>query len=145
MFNLFQWEKAKEKVDLLSRLVAERTARRMDNSALFEDAFTTLIRFAARPFNARALSTNWCEVWYSAGDCYFPYGQGKCAACREDAPCPDGYKPSFAYEYSSTGCWCVAQTPYITKICCDCTPHWNNPYVRHPLDCQCGQTVHNEV
>jgi hypothetical protein len=118
----------------------EHLARKTLNQYIFKGIFDSLISFSSHPFRLRSPSTEWCEIWYTAGDCYFPYGQGQCSNCRSDSPCPSGYHVSFAYNYTTTGCWCIAKSQ-STRVCCDCTPAWNNPYVRHGLDCQCPHTI----
>lgn len=128
----------------MNRLVvglSEGIARKVSDKAYLKEIFLSIITFVVRPFQNRGASTNWCEIWYSSGDCYFPFGQGVCPNCTSKLPCPHGYRVSFAYNYTTTGCWCVTVSPTITRVCCDCTPAWNDPYKRHDLDCQCPHTL----
>jgi hypothetical protein len=129
-------------VDRLAVYISQAIARRTGNDPFWKTFFISFLTWFNKPFRFRA-STEWCEVWYTAGDCYFPFGQGTCKRCRSDSPCPQGYHVSYAYDYTTTGCWCRPQTADLTKVCCDCTPSWNNPYFRHPQDCQCGHNVHH--
>jgi hypothetical protein len=124
-------------LDTLSKYISIKIARNVENLPIFRLMFLSTISFAKNPLPSRSPSSNWCEVWYYLTDCYFPFSQGICKNCRPDTPCPELYRVSYAYNYATTGCWCVAISETVNRVCCDCTPAWNNPYIRNELDCQC--------
>ncbi len=127
-------------LSVLSRRIGEYVMRKTENQNGLSAIFNSSIRKARYPFTKRGSENKWCEVWYQLRDCYFPFGQGLCKHCDVSSPCPKDYQISYAYGYTTTGCWCVA-LPHVSKVCCDCTPLGNNPYRRHVNDCQCQHTL----
>ncbi|TCP52380.1 hypothetical protein EV586_11158 [Tumebacillus sp. BK434] len=123
------------------KLVSEDVARKVDRKGFLKAAvgttFLGVLTFAGSK-SARANSISWCETVWATQSCAPPNGK-YCSGCSSSSKCPSGYKVSYAWGYSSTGCWCIAQGGRIEgATCCDCTPTTNsNASKQTSSDCGC--------
>lgn len=131
-------------MDQWSRAVYERMARMIrQNEPIFtilNDMFHGTMSFVAGPFSRQNRKNGWCEIQRQFGQCRLPnqrYCNRACASGTElDSKCPPGYRASYVWGYSATGCWCDTFQG-ISVVCCDCTPVSRSPYERSSEDCGC--------
>lgn len=136
------------KIENLFKLISENIAREVNRKDFIKimsgGIFLTLISFTSKLPVAYAAPGSWAEVCqlYTTS-CSPPYNTYCTSGCKSGlsnatTKCPTGYKTSYAWGYSKTGCWCVNQA---TVMCCDCTKSGNDAYKTNSGDCGCKHYV----
>jgi hypothetical protein len=124
-----------KEIDRLFKVFTENLARSVDRKQFIKTviggAFGSMLLLLGDPSRAAAGITgcpSWCETSYG-GDCAPPNGN-YCSGCSTSTKCPSGYKVSYTWGYSTSGCWCSGD-----YTCCDCTPSWASGA---PSSADCG-------
>lgn len=133
-------------LDKLTQLTSENLAREMNRREAIKKmagtAIGVLVSMSFLNGVAEAAPCDNCQTWYY-GDCSCAPPNGRyCSGCGTTGTCPSGYKKSYQWGYSSSGCWCNSCTTNYS-VCCDCTPTTNASGARTSSDCGC-RWVHSQ-
>ncbi len=124
--------------------LARTTTRRKAVAKMAGSIITGIIGLTFFSDKAFAASCDMCERWGVGSWCGCgPPNGDYCPGCPSTVGGnPSGYKKSYAWGYSSTGCWCSSCSGSRNYyICCDYTKTANSSTRQYSSDCGCKWTL----